>query len=106
MLDLMPLLQLTREHADHSTDRGYQFEFFCDRCAHGFISNFRPFVMVMSGGVGSAQAAGALPSHESVFRDSIAEIEPHLRHCGACGHWVCASSCWNAERAVCRDCAP
>lgn len=28
----MALIQFTRNHSDHSTDRGYQFEFFCDRC--------------------------------------------------------------------------
>jgi len=25
------------EHTDHSTDKGFQFEFFCDRCGNGFI---------------------------------------------------------------------
>jgi hypothetical protein len=27
----MPLIQFTHNHSDHSTDRGFQFEFFCDK---------------------------------------------------------------------------
>ena len=34
----MSLIQFTRNHNDHSTDKGYQFEFFCDRCHNGFMS--------------------------------------------------------------------
>ena len=26
----MSLIQFTRNHSDRSTDKGYQFEFFCD----------------------------------------------------------------------------
>jgi len=100
----MPLLQLTREHADHSTDRGYQFEFFCDRCGNGYISEFKPLVMTMAGGVGSGQAVSTVVSHESVFRDCVAEAKPHFRQCPGCSRWICAATCWNSERAVCRDC--
>ena len=38
----MSLIQFTRNHTDHSTDNGYQFEFFCDRCGNGFMSEFQP----------------------------------------------------------------
>jgi hypothetical protein len=34
----MSLIQFTRNFNDHSTDRGYQFAFFCDRCRNGFTS--------------------------------------------------------------------
>ena len=34
----MALIQFTKNHSDHSTDKGYQFEFFCDRCGNGFMS--------------------------------------------------------------------
>ncbi|MFY9562138.1 MAG: zinc ribbon domain-containing protein [Terriglobales bacterium] len=34
----MALIQFTRNHTDHSTDKGYQFEFFCDRCGTKFES--------------------------------------------------------------------
>ena len=37
----MGLIQFTRNHTDHSTDKGYQFEFFCDRCGNGYMSEFQ-----------------------------------------------------------------
>jgi hypothetical protein len=37
----MSLIQFTRNFTDHSTDKGYQFEFFCDRCGNGFTSEFK-----------------------------------------------------------------
>lgn len=40
----MALIQFTKNHTDHSTDKGYQFEFFCDRCGNGFMSKFKPSV--------------------------------------------------------------
>src|SRR5207248_7745511 len=38
---IMALIQFTRNHTDHSTDKGFQFEFFCDRCGNGFMSEFK-----------------------------------------------------------------
>ncbi len=40
----MALIQFTKNDTDHSTDKGYQFEFFCDRCGNGFMSAFKPSV--------------------------------------------------------------
>ena len=40
----MALIQFTKNHSDHSTDKGYQFEFFCDRCGNGFMSEFKASV--------------------------------------------------------------
>ena len=37
----MALIQFTKNHSDHSTDKGYQFEFFCDRCGNGFMTEFK-----------------------------------------------------------------
>ena len=101
----MPLLQLTRNHSDHSTDRGYQFEFYCDRCGVGFISEFKPFAMTMAGGAGSAHTSSAVLPHDKAFRDCMAEAALHFRQCPGCEHRVCAASCWNAERERCLDCA-
>jgi len=38
--DSIALIQFTRNHTDHSTDKGYQFEFCCDRCGNGYKSEF------------------------------------------------------------------
>ena len=37
----MALIRFTRNHTDHSTDKGFQFEFFCDRCGNGFEAGTR-----------------------------------------------------------------
>ena len=37
----MALIQFTRNHTDHLTDKGFQIEFFCDRCGNGFLSEFK-----------------------------------------------------------------
>jgi hypothetical protein len=101
----MPLLQLTRNHTDHSTDRGYQYEFYCDRCGNGFISEFKPFTMTMAGGAAVGGAFPIPPSPDRIFRDCMEEAKPHFRQCPACRQWVCAAACWSAERGVCHDCA-
>jgi hypothetical protein len=55
----MALIQFTRNHHDHSTDKGFQFEFFCDRCGNGFMSEFQPSAMGL--------AASALRSAGTLF---------------------------------------
>ncbi len=37
----MALIKFTRNHNDLSTDRGFQFEFFCDRCGSSYQSTFK-----------------------------------------------------------------
>ena len=49
----MALIQFTRNHNDHSTDKGFQFEFFCDRCGNGFMTEFQPSAMGLAGRAGS-----------------------------------------------------
>src|SRR5918997_1461118 len=36
----MALIKFVRNYDDLSTDRGYQFKFYCDKCGNGFLSNF------------------------------------------------------------------
>jgi len=52
----MALIQFTKNHSDHSTDKGFQFEFFCDRCGSGFMTAFKPS---MTGYAGSALRAAS-----------------------------------------------
>jgi hypothetical protein len=44
-------IEFTRNYSDHSTYRGFQFEFFCDRCGTGYRTRFTPFA---AGSVSSA----------------------------------------------------
>ena len=121
----MALIQFTRNHTDHSTDKGNQFEFFCDRCHNGFMTEFKPSV---AGFAGSAlRAAGGLfggilgqasssayeiermvrgPAHDKAFREAVEETKPSFRQCPKCTHWVCKATCWNDKRSLCYECAP
>lgn len=54
----MAKIELTQNYTDHSTDRGFQFEFFCDRCGSGYRTRFQPSAL---GTVSSAlEAASSL----------------------------------------------
>lgn len=121
----MAAIQFTKNHRDHSTDRGYQFEFFCDRCGNGFVSEFRSSAVGLA--TGALKAAGDIlggifgqasrgsyevermvrgPAHDKAFRDAIDEIKPNFRQCPKCSAWVCATTCWNQKRGLCYNCAP
>jgi hypothetical protein len=41
----MPLTNFVRNYQDLSTDTGFQYEFFCDRCGNGYQTQFEPSVI-------------------------------------------------------------
>jgi len=121
----MSLIQFTRNHNDHSTDKGFQFEFLCDRCGNGFMTEFQPSATGMA--ASALRAAGGLfggflgqagssayeieravqgPAHDHAFRAAIEEAKPNFHQCPKCTHWACIASCWNQGRSLCFDCAP
>jgi len=121
----MALIQFTKNHSDHSTDKGYQFEFFCDRCGNGFMSEFKASVTGMASS--ALRAAGSIfggilgqagsssyeieravrgPGHDQAFRKAVEESKPNFRLCPKCAKWVCLATCWNSQRGLCFDCAP
>jgi len=121
----MALIQFTRNHHDHSTDKGYQFEFLCDRCGNGFMTEFQASAVglaasalrtagsLFGGFLGSAgstsyevERAVQGPAHDRALRQAVEEAKPNFRQCPKCSHWVCQTICWNAKRGLCFDCAP
>jgi len=121
----MALIQFTKNHSDHSTDKGYQFEFFCDRCGNGFMSEFKSSMTGMAtsalraasdifGGVFGRAAAGTYevervvrgPGHDHAFQEAVEQAKPNFRQCPKCAKWVCLAMCWNQKRGLCYDCAP
>lgn len=121
----MALIQFTKNHTDHSTDKGYQFEFFCDRCGNGFMTGFKPSMAGMA--TGALRAAGSLfggilssassstyeieravrgPGHDKAFQEAVEEAKPNFRQCPKCAKWACVAMCWNQKRGLCYDCAP
>ena len=121
----MALIKFTRNYNDLSTDTGFQFEFFCDRCGNGYQSHFEASATGVAsqaldaaaslfGGVfgGAATVGDKVHSvawekaHDAAFQKAIEEVKPNFVQCRRCGKWVCKEVCWNADRGLCKECAP
>ena len=54
----MTAIPFTGNYQDLSTDRGFQFKFFCEKCQNGYMSTFQTSKIGMLGS--AARAAGSL----------------------------------------------
>ncbi len=121
----MALIQFVRNHNDESTERGFQFEFYCDRCGTGCRTRFKQSTTgLVSGALEAASSVlGGLFStaadlgsrvhsaaweqaHDDAFVEAVAEARPFFVQCPRCSSWVCRKSCWNVKRGLCKECAP
>ena len=116
--------EFVRNYHDLSTNQGFQFEFFCDRCGSGYRTHFKPSVIgkvsealnvasSIFGRLGSAAHVGERmrnaaweKAHDEAFREAITEIKPEFIQCPHCLAGVCRRSCWNEKRGLCKHCAP
>lgn len=118
-------IEFTRNYSDLSTDQGFQYEFYCDRCGSGLRTRFKPSVV---GKVSSAMdAANSLfggifgkaadlservrsaaweQAHDEAFKEAMTEIRPQFIQCPRCSSWVCRKSCWNDRQGLCKECSP
>jgi len=120
----MALIQFTRNYRDLSTDAGFQFEFYCDRCGNGYQTEFQASVLgtatnvldaannLFGGVLGKAanvargvRSAGWEKAHDKAFAEAVEEAKPHFHKCKRCGKWV-DGDCWNTQRNFCKECAP
>jgi hypothetical protein len=118
-------IEFVSNYNDLSTDRGFQFEFTCNRCGSGFRTPFRAWAVgtassmldaasSLFGGVFSsaadigerARSAAWQKAHDDAFRAALNEIRPNFVQCPRCQTWVCRKSCWNTKRGLCKECAP
>jgi membrane protease subunit (stomatin/prohibitin family) len=121
----MSLIQFTRNHDDLSTDRGYQFKFYCDKCGNGHMTHFETSVLGMAQsllnaagniftnvGYRAGNAASEIQraiggkAHDSALAEAVEEARPWFRQCTKCGRWVCKEVCWNEAANLCEECAP
>lgn len=121
----MALIQFVRNHDDLSTDKGYQFKFYCDKCGNGYLSAYQASYVGTAGSL--LRAAGDLfggvfgqagnsayeiqravggPAHDAALREAVEEVKPNFTQCVRCGNWVCNEVCWNETRGLCAGCAP
>jgi hypothetical protein len=118
-------IQFSRNYSDLSTDRGFQFEFHCDRCSKSFrtrfqasatgtVSSILDAASGLFGGIfGSAadisdrvKSASWQKSRDEAFEKAIKEVQPELIQCPRCSSWVCRDGCWNTKKGLCKGCAP
>jgi hypothetical protein len=118
-------IEFTRNHSDQCTDKGFQFEFYCDHCGTGFRTRFKPFALgtvstaldaanSLFGGVFGkasdmgerARSAAWEKAHDEAFVAAMQELKPDFIQCPRCSGWVCKKRCWNATAGLCKTCAP
>lgn len=118
----MALTRFVRNYTDQSTDSGFQFEFFCDRCGAGYQTPFTPASANMLHDV--LDAAGSLlggflstaasigekarsvnweREHDAAFQKAVADTHATLMQCGICSQFVDAP-CWVAKKNCCKGC--
>jgi hypothetical protein len=121
----MPNIPFTSNYTDLSTQRGYQFQFFCQKCGNGYLSTFQASKLGVAASAASAaasllggifgraaQSAQALqsivagPAHDAALDAAVREIRPLFKQCTRCGTWVCEPVCWNKKAGLCETCAP
>ncbi|TGE28165.1 zinc ribbon domain-containing protein [Hymenobacter metallicola] len=119
------LIQFVANHDDLSTDKGFQFKFYCDKCRNGHMSRFSPNSIGIAGEL--MRAAGSLfgghfsdagnaayhvqraiggKAHDAALEKAVQEGKQYFKQCTRCGHWVCPDVCWNHKAGLCEDCAP
>lgn len=118
-------IEFTRNYSDQSTDQGFQFEFYCDRCGTGYRTRFQGYALgtatqamdaasSLFGGIFGraadlterARSAAWEKAHDSAFVKAMEELRPDFIQCPRCSSWVCKKSCWNTKRGLCKECAP
>lgn len=121
----MAKILFTRNYTDHSTNQGFQFEFFCDRCGTGHRTEFQASALgavtsvldaasSLFGGIfGSAANLGERArsatwekAHDEAFQKAMTELKPDFIQCPRCQGWVCKTACWNDSKGLCKQCAP
>src|SRR5258706_15786071 len=121
----MAVIEFTGNYQDLSTDKGYQFKFFCEKCGNGYMSSFKTSTMGMAasavevagslfGGIFGRAASGAYEvqravggaAHDAAIEEAVAEIAPLFKQCTRCGHWVCEPVCFNRKAQLCETGAP
>jgi len=121
----MAVIEFTGNYQDLSTDKGYQFKFFCEKCGNGYMSSFKTSTMGMAasavevagslfGGIFGRAASGAYevqravggPAHDAALKSAVGEIKPLFKQCTRCGHWICEPVCFNKKAQLCETCAP
>jgi hypothetical protein len=120
----MTVTPFVRSYNDQSTDNGFQFEFYCDRCDSGYQTDFVPAGFntvvdvldaagnIFGGILGSvadigerARSATWEKEHNAAFKNAVNAMKPYFTQCPDCGQWV-DKVCWSEKARRCKECLP
>jgi hypothetical protein len=120
----MQHIPFTNNHSDHSTDKGFRFEFFCAKCHDGYMTEFQTYTIgavstvldmgeSLFGGIFHQASDIAHKVHsaawerakDSAFLEAVEETKKHFYRCSRCGSYFC-KNCWNPDEGLCTNCAP
>src|SRR5918911_556141 len=117
-------MQFSDNYHDISTDNGFQFEFYCERCHDTWRSPFNRYVAgtvenvlgaaegIFGGIFGSARnvmdqvrSSGWSKARDGALRSAVAGAKDHFHRCPRCSNHFC-DNCWNADEGTCITCVP
>ena len=120
----MSEIHFTDKYHDVSTNSGFQFEFYCERCHDAWRSPFDRYAAGtmedvlgaasnMFGGLfGSARSAmeqvrsaGYSSAKDAALKKAVKEAVGHFHRCPRCSNNFC-DKCWNADEGTCIGCVP
>jgi membrane protease subunit (stomatin/prohibitin family) len=120
----MPEIHFTDNFHDHSTDSGFQFEFYCERCHDAWRSPFDRYAAGTVEGVlgaadsifggifgrardmmGQVRGAGWSKARDEALRAATAKASQHFHRCPRCSNHHC-DKCWNEDEGTCITCVP
>ena len=118
-------IEFVSNYNDLSTDRGFQFEFLCNRCGSGIRTRFQAWTIgSVSGALDTAsslfggilsqvadvgervRSAAWQKAHDEALENAIRDVKSEFVQCPRCSSWVCRKSCWSEKRGLCKECAP
>jgi membrane protease subunit (stomatin/prohibitin family) len=120
----MDEIQFSNNYNDLSTNSGFQFEFYCERCQDAWRSPFNRYAAgtvesvlgaadgLFGGIFGSARnameevrSAGWQKAKDAALRDAVAQAKTHFHRCPRCSNHYC-DNCWNEDEGACIACVP
>jgi RNA polymerase subunit RPABC4/transcription elongation factor Spt4 len=109
---------------DLSTNSGFQFEFYCERCHDAWRSPFDRYAAgTVEGMLGAAEnlfgglfgsarnalnnvaSAGYSTAKDGALREASKQAAAHFHRCPRCSQNMC-DACWNEDEGVCITCVP
>lgn len=117
-------IRYSDNHRDVSTNSGFQWEFYCERCGESWRSPFDRYAAgtlegvlgaaegLLGGLFGSARRAvselssgGYSMAKDAALERAVVASRQHFHRCPRCSNNFC-DDCWNPDEGTCIGCVP